>query len=235
MLDAPIASVYLVRQTPNMAVWLLLAWLLTLGPAIGLLRGRNAGDLMCKVTIYFFAVILGTRICNIWYLVTLQPGEPFGYLYRHGYSGFIPGLDRPVLLTIWICGGLAGHAFIYAASMLRHFWTTRRNRLAVFFYTLALLVGMLHPLPSIRYWQETHQNLYKDARQQLDANRALTDEQTEQWLREHPEDWLTLLLRAHFLHNTGRHLEAVCLYEKVLLGLPQERDAVREMICKRIE
>jgi hypothetical protein len=225
----------LAMQTSRMAIVLWFAWAFTLGPAICLLRGRNAGDLMFKVTLYIYAVALGTRLCNIWYIVLCQGGEPIGYLLQHGYDGFLVRLDRPVLLTIWICGGLAGHALIYSASMLRRFWTTARNRAAVVFYSCALLVGFLHPLPIIHFWGNWNRMVLTDAEPQREANRELTDSRTHQWVHEYPDDYLTLLMRANYLANTQRHSEALPLYRRALQNLPQERQSCRAGIEKMME
>jgi len=224
----------LAMQTSSMAVILLFAWALTLGPAICLLRGNDAADLMFKVTLYSFAVAVGTRLCNVYYFTLWRPDVPVGYLPQHGYTGLLARLDRPVLLMIWFCGGVAGHAFIYSASMLRHFWTSPRNRFAVAFYACALIVGLIHPLPTIHFWGNANRMALRAAQPQLEANRELTDDRTRQWVLEHPDDPMTLLMRANYLTDMRRYSEALSLYEVALQELPQALESGRAGIEKRM-
>ena len=225
----------LAMQTSQMAGFLFFAWLLTLGPGICLLRGRHSADLMFKVTLYIFAVSLGTRICNFYYVLPCHIGEPLGYIIDHGYSGSLVHLDKPVLLTIWFCGGIAGHALIHSISMMRQFWTTARNRAAVVFYSCALIVGFLHPLPIIHFWGNFNRLILRAAQPQLEANRELTDTLTQQWILEQPSDSMFLLVRANFLCDMQGYSEALPLYEKALQYLPQEQKIHSAVIKKKIK
>ncbi len=101
-------------------------------------------------------------------------------------------------------------------------------------YACALIVGLIHPFPSIHYWRNANRIVLRAAAPQLEANRELTDQKTRQWALEHPNDSITLLMRANYLTDMRQFAEALNHYGEALQQLPEERELIRGEIEKRM-
>jgi len=196
--------------TSRLYMAMLGAWFVTLCPAIFLLHGKHAAEVLHKVTIYSYAIIVGTRLCNVWFFVTARSVDhmPVAFAAPHPAR-------NPCLLVALMCGALAFHALVHSLGMLRGFWTTRRNKMAVIMILLVFLVGMLHPLPAAMYWRRWYAPHGPAARREAEENIRTTDALTRKWLQKHPDDELTLRLRINFLRDVGRHEEAAKLEHRL--------------------
>ncbi len=192
-------------------------YVLLMGVAFFLLNGRDAPELRNRITIFTASLVIGLYLCTLWITLTFVH-EPVHVRALTLYTlvpnpSVMMSVLKPAVL---ISGALCVHALLYIVSGLRAAPRNHRNHNATIMICIALLTACIPPAAVARYWNQTHNpRRMAEAYDAVQASHRRTDEITARWAEQHPDTWQFLLLRAHYLRDTGRAGEADRLIERI--------------------
>lgn len=223
----------------HVLAWLFVPYMVLVTAAVFLLKGRNAGEVRVRIAVFTGGLVIGMLLCTMWLLTGVQfcRYPPLAGAPGPAHSRGALLLTGPMLWRIIpLFSAVSVHSLIHIAAGLRAAPRCWRNKAASLFIAVAVGLAACSITPQVRFWKRLYsREAMAASREALSRMAASTDDRTRRWANDHPADWGALLLRANFLYESGRDVEARAV-DKTMLQLPGDSlpEGLRSWIDRRL-